>query len=61
MAAGAMKYLLRTRKDEAYAWSEPEVFATRKERDQVAAVERIIGRMRTWSYEESDAKKRAPR
>ena len=44
-------YMLRTRLTDNAKWSEPKEFATRKERDTVAAECRILGGMRTHSYE----------
>lgn len=45
-------YALRIRPDDNSEWSEPEYYRTRKERDRTASVNRIIGGIRTHSYEE---------
>jgi len=45
-------YCLRTRTEDKDPWSEPSHYRTRKERDKVAAENRILGGIRTWSYEE---------
>ena len=46
-------YMLRVRFTDPDEWSEPGEYTTRKERDYNAALNRIIGGIRTWSYEES--------
>lgn len=45
-------YCLRVRPDDNSDWSEPEYFDSRKERDKVAAKSRILGGIRTHSYQE---------
>lgn len=45
-------YLLRVRDDDQSSWGEPSTYRTRKERDKTAAYCRIIGGLRTHSYEE---------
>lgn len=45
-------YVLRVRLDDSQPWSEPAYYATRKERDKEAAMNRIISGIRTHSYEE---------
>ena len=44
-------YCLRTRVDDSSEWSDEEVFDRRKERDDVAAEARILGGIRTHSFE----------
>lgn len=45
-------YCLRSRLDDASEWGEPEYYSTRKKRDRVSAMARIIGGARIHSYEE---------
>lgn len=45
-------YCLRVRPDDNSEWSEPEYYQTRQERDRNASVNRILGGIRTHSYEE---------
>lgn len=45
-------YVLRVRPSDSVVWSEPEYYRTRKERDREAAVNRVLGGIRTHSYEE---------
>lgn len=45
-------YVLRIRPDDNSEWGEPEYYRSRKERDRTASVNRIIGGIRTHSYEE---------
>lgn len=45
-------YALRIRMDDKDPWSEPDYFRTRKQRDRAASTNRIIGGIRTHSYEE---------
>ena len=45
-------YVLRIRADESEPWSEPEYYRRRKERDRIASMNRILGGIRTHSYEE---------
>lgn len=45
-------YVLRVRPDDSLPWSEPEYYQTRKERDRVAAMNRVLGGIRTHSYNE---------
>lgn len=46
------QYVLRIRFDDSEPWGEPTFFETRKERDQAERVNRVLGGIRTWSYEE---------
>lgn len=48
-------YGLRTRFTDADNWSEPSWYKTAKQRDKVAAMNRIIGGIRTWSFQERKA------
>lgn len=50
-------YVLRIRPDDNSEWGEPEYYRTRRERDRTAYVNRIIGGIRTHSYEEKKAPK----
>lgn len=52
-------YFLRTRFDDSEPWSEPEPFRSRKARDNAASQARIIGGIRTHSYEERMKKEAA--
>ena len=45
-------YMLRIRFSDNEDWGEPEAFKTRKRRDHCASTNRIIGGIRTHSYEE---------
>jgi len=45
-------YALRIRPDDNSVWGEPEYYRTRKERDRTESMNRIIGGIRTHSYEE---------
>jgi hypothetical protein len=45
-------YGLKTRLTDEDKWSEPIFFKTARERNGVAAVNRIIGGIRTYSFEE---------
>lgn len=45
-------YVLRTRPSDSCVWSEPEYYRTRKERDQIGSMNRVLGGIRTHSYEE---------
>lgn len=45
-------YCLRVRMDDSAPWSDPEYYRTRRERDRVAATNRILGGIRTHSFEE---------
>lgn len=49
-------YCLRIRMDESQPWGETEYYRTRKERDQTAAINRIIGGIRTHSFEEKQSR-----
>jgi hypothetical protein len=46
------RYVLRTRMSDESQWGPPEYFASRKERDAAAAQCRILGGIRTWSFDE---------
>lgn len=48
-----MAFILRTRVNDDAEWGEPEVFATRRQRDKAASFARIIGGLRTHSFETS--------
>ena len=54
-----MKYMLRCRRDDNSDWCEPEEFPTRRARDMAGSFARIIGGLRTHSYEEKSVKPRA--
>lgn len=45
-------YCLRTRFDDAQEWGSPEFYASRRTRNKAEAMVRIIGGIRTHSYEE---------
>ncbi len=45
-------YCLRIRPDDNLEWSETDYYRRRKERDEAASVNRIIGGFRTHSFEE---------
>lgn len=45
-------YVLRTRLNDNLPWSEPEYYRKRKERDEAERVNRVLGGIRTHSYEE---------
>lgn len=45
-------YVLKVRPDDDSPWSDPEYYRTRKERDRVASMNRILGGIRTHSFEE---------
>lgn len=45
-------YALRVRPDDNSAWSEPEYYRTKRERDRIAAQNRVLGGIRTHSYQE---------
>lgn len=45
-------YVLQIRPDESHPWGEPEYYQTRKERDETERINRIIGGIRTHSYQE---------
>lgn len=45
-------YVMRTRLSDNEPWSEPQYFKTRKERDEIGAMNRMIGGIRTNSWEE---------
>ncbi len=46
-------YCLRVRINDKEEWSDKECYRTRKQRDTSASVARIIGGMRTHSFEEN--------
>lgn len=50
-----MAFMLRTRLNDEDEWSEPQAFRTRRERDKAGSFARIIGGIRTHSYEETRA------
>lgn len=45
-------YCLRVRANDSEEWSEVEYYFSRRERDYTAANNRIVGGLRTHSYEE---------
>lgn len=45
-------FALRIRYDDQSPWGPPAFYRTRRERDKVAAFNRILGGIRTHSYEE---------
>ncbi len=47
-------YCLRVRFSDDDAWGQPTYYRTKAERDNDARVARIIGSMRTHSYEEKN-------
>lgn len=49
-----MRYLLRTRLTDDEAWSEPQEYESRRERDRAAQFNRIIGGIRVWSIDERE-------
>ena len=51
-------YVLRIRLDESQEWGQPIYYISRVNRNEAASTNRIIGGLRTWSYEEKmDASK----
>jgi hypothetical protein len=48
-------YCLRIRESDEGDWSEPVFYRTRKERDEVARLNRCLGGIRCWLYEERKA------
>lgn len=48
-------HVLRTREDDKSDWSQPEYYPTKRERDGEASLCRILGGIRTHSYQESSA------
>lgn len=45
-------YVLRVRPDDDSHWSEPTYYRKRKERDRDRSINRVLGGIRTHSYEE---------
>jgi hypothetical protein len=45
-------YILRIRPDDDSSWGEPEYYRTRRERDKTEGMNRVLGGIRTHSYEE---------
>ena len=45
-------YGLKTRMNDSESWSETTWYKTKKERDRVASINRVIGGFRTYSFEE---------
>ena len=45
-------YFLRTRLTDDSEWGPPEAFASKRERDEAGSYARILGGLRTHSYEE---------
>jgi len=52
-------YCLRIRIDDASPWGKTKFFSTRTERDRIASFNRIIGGLRTYSFEEKVSKQQA--
>ena len=45
-------YALRVRMSDTETWSEPTLYATRRDRDNAERLNRCLGGIRTHSYEE---------
>lgn len=45
-------YCLRVRMDDESHWGEPEYYRTKRERDRVASMNRVLGGIRTHSFQE---------
>lgn len=45
-------YCLRIRPDDQLPWSETEYYASKRDRDHIERINRIIGGIRTHSFEE---------
>lgn len=45
-------YVLRVRPDDDSPWGDPEYYRTRKERNETERLNRVLGGIRTHSYEE---------
>lgn len=45
-------YGIRTRMQDSDPWSEPTWYRTAKQRDRIGSMNRIIGGIRTWSFQE---------
>ena len=45
-------YVLRVRLSDEESWGEPEYYRTREERDKTERFNRVLGGVRTHSYEE---------
>lgn len=45
-------YVLRIRLDESKEWGTPIYYNSRVNRNEAASLNRIIGGLRTWSYQE---------
>lgn len=45
-------YVLRIRNSDDDEWGDPAYFLTKKARDRSAMINRILGYVRTYSYEE---------
>lgn len=45
-------YCLRLRLDDSEPWSDPYYYRTKARRDKIGAMNRIIGGIRTHSYQE---------
>ena len=54
MSAKQMRtiYVLKVRQDDSSPWSEPTYYRTKKERDDTERLNRILGGIRTHSYNE---------
>lgn len=49
-------YCMRVKLSESDEWSDVEYFRTRKERDTSGSMNRILGGVRTYSFEEMKSK-----
>lgn len=56
----SMKYFLRIRFRDSDPWGEPKEYKTRRGRDKDAEINRIIGGIRTHSYDEPTPRRRKP-
>ena len=45
-------YVLKVKPDDDSPWSDPGYYRTRKERDETASMNRVLGGIRTYSYKE---------
>lgn len=45
-------YALRVRNSDSDEWSNPQWYKTKKQRDKVGSLNRIVGGIRTHSYQE---------
>lgn len=54
-------YVLRIRHDESELWGEPVYYQRRKDRDDDERLNRCLGGIRTWPYEEKKTAKEIER